>query len=100
MEIPNAPVSFNDAEFGRCLKTRNSYYCTIILVLGVAVQIRVKKTTNPMTHTTDAELKVNFEGCRNLIPIRNLFAYMGCHIDIPSNLYCNNRAVFSIVESE
>ena len=65
LDIPNMPVLFSDAEFGRCLTTRNSYYCTLILVLGVVVQMKVRKTISPMTHTTDAELKANFDGCRN-----------------------------------
>ena len=100
MEIPNGPVNFNDAELGRCLKSRNSYFCTVILVLGVVVQMKLKKTTSPMTHTIDAELKANFEGARNLIPIRKLFEYMGCPFNDPSPLYCDNRAVHSIIESE
>ena len=100
MEIPNGPINFNDAELGRCLKTRCSYYCTMVLVLGVVVQMKVKKTTSPMTHTTDAEMKANFEGCRHLIPIRNLFAYMGLPFSSPSKLYCDNKAVFDVIESE
>ena len=100
LELPNEPVNFNDAEFGRCLGSRNSYYCTLILVLGVVIQMKVKKTISPMTHTTDAELKANFEGCRNLIPIRSLFEYMGCPLSSPSKLYCDNRAVYSIIETE
>ena len=100
LDIPNTHVLFSDAEFGRCLTTRNSYYCTLILVLGVAVQMKVQKTVSPMTHTTDAELKANFDGCRNLIPVRSLFQYMGCPLSDPSNSYCDNRAVFSIVENE
>lgn len=100
MEIPNGPINFNDAELGRCLETRCSYYCTMIMVLGVAVQMKVKKSITPMTHTTDAEMKANFEGCRHLLPIRSLFAYMGFPIDVPSNLYCDNKAVYDIMESE
>ena len=100
LDIPNSPVNFNDAEFGRCMGTRNSYYCTLILVFGVVVQMKVKKTTSPMTHTTDAEIKANFEGCRILIPIRSLFEYMDCPLSKPSKLYCDNRAVFSIIETE
>lgn len=44
LHIPNVPVNFNDAELARCLNTRTSYYCTIILVLGVIIQMKVKKT--------------------------------------------------------
>ena len=72
----------------------------MILVLGVVVQMKVRKTVTTMTHTTDAEIKANFDGCRNLIPVRSLFQYMGCPFHEPSNLYCDNRAVHSIIENE
>ena len=61
--IPNAPTNFNDAELARCLKSRNTYYCTIICVLGVIIQMKVKKSATTMTHTTDSKMKANFEGC-------------------------------------
>lgn len=53
-----------------------------------------------MTHTTDSELKANFEGVRHLIPIRALFDYMGCPLTDPSVSFADNRAVSSIIESE
>ena len=98
--IPNGPINLNDAELGRCLETRHTYFCCMIVVLGVVIQMKVKKTTTPMTHTTDAELKANFEGSRYLIPIQKIFAHMGIIFELPSDLYCDNRAVFSIIKSE
>ena len=72
----------------------------MILVLGVIVQMKVKKTTSTMTHTTDSELKANFEGTRHLMPIRALFEYMNCPLKDPSLSFADNRAVSSIIESE
>ena len=98
--IPNAPTNFNDAELARCLNTRTTYYCTMICVLGVIIQMKVKKSASVMTHTTDAEMRANFEGCRHLIPIRTLYNEMGCNIHTPSMLFCDNKAVVDIIESE
>ena len=98
--IPNAPTNFNDAELGRCLASRKSYYCTMICVLGVIVQMRVKKSETIMTHTTDSEMKANFEGCRSLIPVRTLFQEMGVKLHKPSVLFCDNKAVVDIINSE
>ena len=69
MIIPNAPTNFNDAELARCLKSRNTYYCSVICILGVIVQMKVSKSSIIMTHTTDAEMTANFQGCRFLIPV-------------------------------
>ena len=96
--IPNAPTNFNDAELGRCLSTRKSYFCTIIMVLGVIIQMKVKKTEGVMTHTTDSEMKASFEGCRHLIPIREIFMEMGCEIAEPSFLYSDNKAVVDVID--
>ena len=98
--IPNTPTNFNDAELGRCLKTRQSYYCTIVCVLGVIIQMRVKKTDTIMTHTTDSEMKANFEGCKALIPIRTIFQEIGVKLEEPSLLLCDNKAVTDIIEGE
>ena len=72
----------------------------MILVLGVIVQMKVKKTTSTMTHTTDSELKANFEGTRHLMPIRALFDFMNVPLQDPSVSFADNRAVSSIIESE
>ena len=97
--IPNMPTNFNDAELGRCLKSRKSYYCTMILVLGVIVQMKVRKTESPMTHTTDSEMRASFDGCRHLIPIRLLFQEMGLDMSNPSILFSDNKAVTDIIDS-
>ena len=62
--------------------------------------MKVKKTETVMTHTTDAEMKANFEGCRHLIPIRTLYNEIGCNLHEPSKLFCDNKAVVDIIESE
>ena len=99
MTIPNQPINFNDAEFARCLATRHSYYCTLIMVLGVMVQMKVNKTESPMIHTTDSEMKTNFNGCRNLMPVRGLFDCMGCPCQDPSPMFMDNRSVHAVIES-
>ena len=97
--LPNAPTNFNDAELARCLKSRKTYFCTMICVLGVIIQMKVKKTETIMTHTTDAEMRANFECCCHLIPIRTLYNEIGFNMHESSVLFCNNKAVVDIVDS-
>ena len=51
-----------------------------------------EKGTNSNAHTTDAEVKAN------LIPIQSIFEYMGWPLQQPTKMFCDNRAVFSIVD--
>jgi hypothetical protein len=99
LEISNLPTLFTDAELARDITTRKSYYCTIITVLNVIVQMKVKKTTRIMQHTTDAELNGAYVGVRHLKPIRQLFAFMGAPLGEPSTLHVDNAAVASIIDS-
>ena len=69
-------------------------------MLGVIIQMKVKKSATVMTHTTDSEMKAAFEGCRYLMPIRTLFQEMGCNIHDPSLLLCDNKAVIDVIDNE
>jgi hypothetical protein len=99
LEISNLPTLFTDAELARDITTRRSYYCTIIVVLNVIIQMKVKKTVRIMQHTTDAELNGAFCGVRHLTPIRQLFAFMGLPLGEPTTLHTDNAAVAAIIDS-
>ncbi len=58
--IPNVLQVFADAELARNLADRKSYYCIVMMLNGVVVEFKTKKTTTIMTHTTDAETKAQF----------------------------------------
>jgi hypothetical protein len=99
LEISNLPTLFTDAELARDISTRKSYYCTVITILNVIVQMKVKKTTRIMQHTTDAELNGAYVGVRHLKPIRQLFAFLGAPLGEPTALHVDNAAVASIIDS-
>ena len=42
--------------------------------------MKVKKTETVMVHITDSEMKASFEGCKYLIPIRQMFMEKGCDV--------------------
>ena len=52
-----------------------------------------------MHHTTDSELKGGSSGARQLLPVRQLFAFNGYPLQRPSQSYTDNAAVHAIVES-
>jgi hypothetical protein len=66
--VSNLPTLFTDAELGQGLTTRKLYYCTIIVtiivVMNVIIQMKVKKTIRIMQHTTDSEMIGSFVGVR------------------------------------
>ena len=62
----------------------STYYCMVICVLGLIIQMKVSKSSTVMTHTTDAEMTANFQGFRFLIPVRTLFQELGCQLYKPS----------------
>jgi hypothetical protein len=99
LEISNLPTLFTDAELARDISTRRSYYCTVIVVLNVIVQMKVKKTVRIMQHTTDAELNGAYCGVRHLKPIRQLFSFMGLPLGEPTTLHTDNAAVAAIIDS-
>jgi hypothetical protein len=99
LEIANLPTLFTDAELARDITTRRSYYCTIIVILNIIVQMKVKKTVRIMQHTTDAELNGAFCGVRHLKPIRQLFSFMGIPLGDPTTLHTDNVAVAAVIES-
>jgi hypothetical protein len=100
LDVTNVPNVFADAELGRCLATRHSYYCVIITVLNVVVFFKIKKTSTVMVHTTASEMKASYDGVRHLEPIRSLFACNGYPLPTPSPLFCDNAAVNAVVDSE
>ncbi len=99
LEVSNLPTLFTDAELVRDISTRKSYYCTIIVVMNVIIQMKVKKTIRIMQHTTDSELNGAFCGVRQLKPIRQLCAFMGFPLGQPTTLNIDNAAVEAIIKS-
>ena len=97
--IPQHLSIFTDAEFARSLHDRRTWYCSIIMLCGVAIQMKVKKTTTIMTHTTDAELHGAFDGVRKLLPLRRMLEFMGYPAPLPTPLYVDNSAVDAVIES-
>jgi hypothetical protein len=68
--IPNALQVFADVELAHNLADRKSYYCAVMMINGFVVKFKTKKTTTIMTHTTDAETKVQFLAIWHLQPVR------------------------------
>ena len=108
IETPEVPVSitipkhlslFTDSEFARSVGDRKTWYCTIIMLCNVAIEMKVKKTTTIMTHTTDAELHGSFQGVRRLLPIRRLIEFMGFPAPLPTPLYIDNAAVDAVLDA-
>ena len=99
LDIPNEPSLFFDAEFAKDMASRHSYFCNIITVFNVAVLFKVKKSSSIMLHTTDSELKGGSSGVRQLLPVRQLFAFNGYPLPSPSQAFTDNAAVHAIVES-
>jgi hypothetical protein len=100
LDLTNLPNLFTDAELARDLATRHSYFCSCITVFGVLIQIKVKKSSSVMQHTTDSEMKGAFAGLKQLIPIRNLFAFNGYPLPKPSPLFVDNAAVAAVIDSK
>ena len=97
--VPNTPTLFFDAEFAKDAATRLSYHCNIITVFNVAVLFKVKKASTIMLQTTDAEMKGDSAGVRQLQPIRRLFQFCRIPLPDPSTAFTDNSAVHSIIES-
>lgn len=97
--IPQHLSLFTDAEFARSLSDRRTWYCSVIMLCGVAIQMKVKKTTTVMTHTTDAELHGAFDGVRKLLPLRRMLEFMGYPAPLPTPLYIDNAAVDAVIDS-
>jgi hypothetical protein len=100
LEIHGLPTIFTDAELARDIATRKSYFCTMIMVFNVIVQMKIKKTSTIMHHTTDAELKGAFTGVRQVLPIRQLFSFLGYPLGKPSTLHVDNAAVAAIIAAD
>jgi hypothetical protein len=100
LELSNLPTLFTDAELARDISTRKSYYCTIVVVMNVIVQMKVKKTIRIMQHTTDSEMNGAFVGVRHLKPLRQLYSFMGVPLGDPTTLHVDNAAVASIIDSD
>ena len=99
VKIPNHLSLFTDAEFARSLHDRKTWYCNIIMLCNVAIQMKVKKTATIMTHTTDAELHSSFNGVKRLLPIRRLLEFMGFPAPLPTPLYVDNAAVAAVIDT-
>ena len=98
--VPNTPCMFADAELGRCLATRKSYFCVVVTIFNVYVILKVKKSTTVMRHTTDSEMTATYSGVNILIPIRKLFQFSGIPLNEPSKAFTDNAAVHAVVDSE
>ena len=98
LTVSHLPSVFADAELGRCLASRRSYYCVIITVLNVVVFFKICKTDTVQPHTTASEISASYRGIRYLEPIRTLFAFSGYPLKSPSDLYTDNSAVQTVVE--
>ena len=100
MHLPNDLQLFTDSEFARNLADRKSYYCIIFVLLNVAIQCKVKKSTNIAGHTTDAEMKGTYSGVRRLLPLRCILESMGFPCQQPTPLYVDNAAVSAIIDAK
>jgi hypothetical protein len=72
----------------------------MVMVYNVVLQMKIKKTSTFMHHTTDAEMKAAFFGVKQTIPIRQLFAFMGLPLGKPSMLFVDNAAVAAIIAAD
>jgi hypothetical protein len=95
LEVPNQLAAFGDAELARCLASRRTYVCVVIVVLNVAVYVKIVKTS-VMQHTTDSEITAHYLGVRFLKPIRRQFEIMGLPLMQPSHNYTDNSSVEAI----
>jgi hypothetical protein len=100
LQVNNAPTIFTDAELARDIATRRSYFCSMIMVFNVIVQMKIQKTSTVMHHTTDAEMKGAFFGVRQVMPIRQMFAFMGYPLGQPSTLFIDNAAVAAVIAAD
>ena len=100
MVLPNDLQLFTDSEFARNLADRKSYYCIVFLLLNVAIQVKVKKSTNIAGHTTDAEMKGTYSGVRRLLPLRRILESMGFPCLNPTPVYVDNAAVSAIIDAK
>jgi hypothetical protein len=99
LTIPNTLQLFADAELARNLSDRKSYYCIVMMINGVYIEFKTKKTTTIMTHTTDAETKAQFVAVRRLQPVRRLLESMGYPCLDPTPAYTDNSAVSAIIDA-
>ena len=100
MHLPNDLQLFTDSEFARNMSDRRSYYCIIFVLLNVAIQCKVKKSTTIAGHTTDAEMKGTYSGVRRLLPLRRILESMGFPCATPTPLYVDNAAVSAIIDAK
>jgi hypothetical protein len=95
LEVSNQLTAFGDAEFARCLSSRRTYVCVVIVILNVAVYVKIVKTS-VMQHTTDSEITAHYLAVRFLKPIRRQFEVMGLPIMDPSDNFTDNSSVDAI----
>jgi hypothetical protein len=100
LQVNNTPTIFTDAELAQDIATRRSYFCSMIMVFNVIVQMKIQKTSTVMHHTTDAEMKGAFFGVRQVMPIRQMFAFMGYPLGQPSTLFIDNAAVAAVIAAD
>lgn len=100
LEVSNLPTLFTDADLARDLTTRKSYYCTIIVIMNVIVQMEVKKTIGIMQHTTDSEMNGAFVCVCYLKPVCQLCTFMGFPLGKPLILNIDNTTVAAIIKSD
>jgi hypothetical protein len=95
LEVTNQLTAFGDTELARCLSTRRTYVCVVIVILNVAVYMKIVKTS-VMQHTTDSEITTHYLAVQFLKPIRRQFEIMGLPLLLPSDNYTDNSAVDAI----
>jgi hypothetical protein len=100
LTVPYLPTIFMDAELTRDLATHHSYFCTMIMVYNVVLQMKIKKTSTVMQHTTEAEMKGAFFSVKQVMPIRQIFAFMGLPLGKPLMLNVDNAAVAAIIATD
>jgi hypothetical protein len=95
LEVSNQLTAFGDAELARCLATRRTYVCVVLVILNVAVYMKIVKAS-VMQHTTDSEITAHYLAVRFLKPIRRQFEIMGLPLLQPTDNFTDNSSVDAI----
>jgi hypothetical protein len=100
IEVQNVPSLFTDAELAKDLGTRRTYFCSIITVFNVVVDMKIQRSSTVMQHTTDSEMFGSAKGLNRLRPVRQLFAFCGYPLPLPTTMYGDNSAVEAVITSK
>ena len=99
LAVPNHVTLFTDSEFARSLHDCRTWYCTVITLCNVIIQMKVKKTIAVMSNTTDSELHSSYNGVRRLKPLRQMLSFMGQPAPDPSSAFIDNKSVTDVIDS-